>query len=115
MTRDERNRKISELRETLGKIEVKGNLSFSSVGFFAVKDWHADANWPTLLREILRSEYGVSHLCAGGWDGKQWSTVVIQLAARSRHEDCIEYPDIAEAVTEAWLQWKQPALGKGAG
>lgn len=69
---------------------------FEAIGLF---DWHADANWPTLLREMLAanvrgylSQFGAHFEYIYGANGYG------EIASES---------DISVGVCNAWLNWKE--------
>lgn len=125
--RVERNRKISELREPEPSLKaiahLVANRRYDTEGgcwsihrhsgqpiermesyYCEPKNWHADANWPTLLREmpsatIYRARGGGSVVTPNGWFCS-WD--------RYHEHNVGEYGwnDCSEAVCNAWLSWK---------
>lgn len=115
MERDERNRRISELRGYREVQEHEHRTLYSgdeivSCGYddqwrFA-PDWHADANWPTLLREMLRDGWCVDmELFPGG-------LLVIVKRHRKEIQTLVASNDPADHICEAYLKWKQGPGGE---
>ena len=117
MTKDDINRRISELREPVPVFQfgneqppnTQDELSnggswhwYKRDGTHIAKDWHLDANWPTLLREMLgeiqRSVGGFAEWCCrpNSKPGNKY--------------DWIYSKDLEQAVCLAWLQWKDPQV-----
>jgi len=53
VTKLEVNQKISEKRDDWDHVEMTGGSNGCFDNILIPKDWHADANWPTLMRELL--------------------------------------------------------------
>lgn len=89
MTKQEINQKISILRNDYLQIDMSGGSNGNFEDIPIPKDWHADANWPALLRELPAPELFRYVYTTLGWmcDGFRAATV-------------------EEAVCGAWLKWK---------
>lgn len=116
MTRDEMNRKISELRgwrvvkmtscwtlETPQFDNLPGQIIVASTEamIWARIDWHADWMWPTLLRELpdvtlQKTKCGIVEA------GYCWR---LEGLANIGH-----FPDPADAVCEKWIRWRESQL-----
>lgn len=126
MTRDERNRAISEIREPLASLAVIPHVrcsptcdanhdafpDISPLGVWILKtrpewhweaaDWHSDILWPTLLREMPEPELWLESSKA---ESRLYGCVVDLDDDSSRHGGYGSDP--ADAVCDAWLHWKE--------
>lgn len=117
MTRKETNRKISELRGWRAaqcvhqpwlwfllsqnqQAAMMGQSSSSSEdeAWKSGPDWHSDALWPTLLRE-LPFPILEKRECEQGAAGYCWR---LEGSADRNH-----LQDPADAVLDAWIRWKE--------
>lgn len=126
MTREERNRQISEIREPVptwvnqdmpwdgpaylsdggawySQREFKDNANPDWDGPVLVPkpspiEWHQDLNWPTLLREMPKAR--LVHFTDSG---SSWE---VNTDFCDPNAVVLEDIDLADAVTEAWLKWK---------
>ena len=74
------------------------NRKSHSYEHVAVKDWHLDVNWPTLLRELLHGDSMFTLEALGG------HAAAISFCSYA-HE--FDLDAMGRAVSLAWLQWKQ--------
>ena len=98
LTKNEINRKISEIRGD-DKTLMWSRYHKTCCGTKeTTKDWHADANWPTLLRELLAGHNRVQ------LDGE------INIWSYAFDTSLLPHPrpaDLGEAFCLAWLKWKE--------
>ena len=113
MTQDEINRKISQLRNEWAFVTKTGQACNN----FPI-NWHADANWPTLLREILVRNSEITLITFSYWSDSSYLTIKKQTPfsiftdhceSNQRVERRTDASDIGEAVCLAWLKWKEEA------
>lgn len=94
MSREERNRKISELRGHQIEDGECIHGCFTRQQTCVGTDWHADANWPTLLREM--PEPLLLRNVNQSWTCHSDHTLIHQAVEATE----------ADAVCSAWLKWK---------
>lgn len=120
MTREETNRKISELRGWQSVkstderywmlIRPASEDAFRSSQLFSISeseswmqcpDWRSDALWPTLLREVPGAVLA-KRICTTNPSGECWMMIPSYNIGASTH-----YSDPGEAVCDAWIRRRE--------